>query len=62
MGSAMFALWYFISLYLQQVLGLTPIRAGLAFLPMTLTLAVTATLAPQDHRAVRRAQHARRSG
>jgi EmrB/QacA subfamily drug resistance transporter len=47
MGGAMFALWYFISLYLQQVLGLTPIRAGLAFLPMTLTLAVTATLAPK---------------
>ncbi len=47
MGSAMFALWYFLSLYMQQVLGLTPIRAGLAFLPMTLTLAVTATLAPK---------------
>jgi len=47
MGGAMFALWYFLSLYMQQVLGLTPIRAGLAFLPMTLTLAVTATLAPK---------------
>ena len=47
MGASMFALWYFISLYLQQVLHLTPIRAGLAFLPMTLTLAVTATLAPK---------------
>ena len=47
MGSSMFALWYFISLYLQQVLGLTPIRAGLAFLPMTLTLAATATAAPR---------------
>ncbi len=47
MGSAMFALWFFMSLYMQQVLGLTPIRAGLAFLPMTLTLAVTATLAPK---------------
>ena len=47
MGSSMFALWFFISLYLQQVLGLTPIRAGLAFLPMTLTLAATATAAPR---------------
>ena len=26
MGAAMFALWYFLSLYMQQVLGLTPIR------------------------------------
>ena len=47
MGAAMFALWFFLSLYLQQVLGLTPIQAGLAFLPMTGTLAVTATLAPR---------------
>lgn len=47
MGAAMFALWFFLSLYLQQVLGLTPLQAGLAFLPMTGTLAVTATLAPR---------------
>jgi EmrB/QacA subfamily drug resistance transporter len=47
MGSSMFALWFFLSLYMQQVLGLTPIRAGLAFLPMTLTLAATATMAPK---------------
>jgi EmrB/QacA subfamily drug resistance transporter len=47
MGAAMFALWFFLSLYLQQVLGLTPVQAGLAFLPMTGTLAVTATLAPR---------------
>lgn len=47
MGAAMFALWYFLSLYMQQVLGLSPLEAGLAFLPMTLTLAATATLAPR---------------
>ncbi|HEY5141884.1 MAG TPA: MFS transporter [Solirubrobacteraceae bacterium] len=47
MGAAMFALWFFLSLYLQQVLGLTALQAGLAFLPMTGTLAVTATLAPR---------------
>ena len=33
----MFAMWYFVSLYLQQVLGYSPIKAGLAFLPMTIT-------------------------
>src|SRR3954447_2838420 len=35
MGAAAFAMWYFLSLYLQQVLGFDPIEAGLAFLPMT---------------------------
>jgi len=37
-------MWFFISLYLQQVLGYSPIQAGLAFLPMTLSIAVCATL------------------
>ncbi|MDX6526768.1 MAG: hypothetical protein QOI43_2279 [Gaiellales bacterium] len=40
LGGAMFAMWYFVSLYLQQVLGYSPIKAGLAFLPMTLCIAV----------------------
>src|SRR4051794_3427702 len=35
MGAAAFAMWYFLSLSLQQVLGFDPIEAGLAFLPMT---------------------------
>ncbi len=47
MGATMFAMWFFLSLYLQQVLGLTPLQAGLAFLPMTGTLAIAATLAPR---------------
>jgi EmrB/QacA subfamily drug resistance transporter len=39
LGGSVFAMWYFVSLYLQQVLGYTPIEAGLAFLPMPLTIA-----------------------
>jgi EmrB/QacA subfamily drug resistance transporter len=39
LSAAMFAMWYFVSLYLQQVLGYSPIKAGLAFLPMTFTIA-----------------------
>jgi EmrB/QacA subfamily drug resistance transporter len=39
MSASMFAMWYFVSLYLQQVLGYSPIKAGLAFLPMTFTIA-----------------------
>jgi EmrB/QacA subfamily drug resistance transporter len=44
-GAATFAMWFFLSLYLQQVLGYSPIKAGLAFLPMTLSIAVGAAFA-----------------
>ncbi len=44
-GAASFGMWFFVSLYLQQVLGYSPIRAGLAFLPMTLCIAIGSTLA-----------------
>ena len=40
LGAAVFAMWYFVSLYLQEVLRYTPIRTGLAFLPMTLAIIV----------------------
>jgi EmrB/QacA subfamily drug resistance transporter len=39
LSASMFAMWYFVSLYLQQVLGYSPLKAGLAFLPMTFTIA-----------------------
>jgi EmrB/QacA subfamily drug resistance transporter len=45
MGSAVFAMWYFVSLYLQQVLGYSAIEAGLAFLPMTAGIAIASTIA-----------------
>jgi MFS family permease len=41
----MFAMWYFVSLYLQQVLGYSPLKAGVAFIPMTLTIAAASTVA-----------------
>jgi EmrB/QacA subfamily drug resistance transporter len=44
-GGATFAMWFFVSLYLQQVLGYSPIRAGLAFLPMTLCIVAASTIA-----------------
>lgn len=47
MGAGMFGMWFFVSLYLQQVLGYTPIQAGLAFLPMTLCIAAGSTLVPR---------------
>ncbi len=45
LGSAVFAMWYFASLYMQQVLGYTPIGTGLAFLPMTFAIALASTYA-----------------
>ncbi len=44
-GGSTFGMWFFVSLYLQQVLGYSPIRAGLAFLPMTLCIVVGSTVA-----------------
>jgi EmrB/QacA subfamily drug resistance transporter len=41
-GAAFFAMWYFLSLYLQNVLGYSALRAGLAFLPMTLAIIIGA--------------------
>ncbi len=45
--SAVFAMWFFLTLYLQEVLHYSAIRAGLSFLPMTLSIVATSTLAPR---------------
>src|SRR4051794_1097820 len=45
LGAAMFAMWFFVTLYLQEVLGYSPLEAGFAFLPMTLPIATSATVA-----------------
>ncbi|MFR9755711.1 MFS transporter [Streptomyces sp. TR06-5] len=45
-GAAMFCMWYFMSLYMQNVLGYTPLRAGLAFVPQSLSIVVGSKLAP----------------
>jgi EmrB/QacA subfamily drug resistance transporter len=37
-GGAVFASWYFLSLYMQEVLGYSPLKAGLAFVPQTLAI------------------------
>ena len=43
----MFANFFFASLYVQQILGYTPIEAGLAFLPVTFGIGIGAGLAQQ---------------
>jgi predicted MFS family arabinose efflux permease len=47
LGSAMFAMWFFLSLYLQQVLGADALETGVGFLPMTLTIVAVSSLAPR---------------
>lgn len=44
-GAAMFAMFFFISLFVQQVLGYSPIVAGVAFLPFTVGIGISAQLA-----------------
>ena len=40
MMAAMFSMFFFISLYVQQVLGYTPIQTGLSFLPVTFVIGI----------------------
>jgi EmrB/QacA subfamily drug resistance transporter len=37
-SAALLPMWFLSSLYLQEVLGLSPLKAGLAFFPMALTI------------------------
>jgi EmrB/QacA subfamily drug resistance transporter len=46
-GLAMFGVFFYVSLYLQQVLGYSPVQAGASFLPWTLLIIL---LAPQAGR------------
>jgi len=40
LGAAWIPLWFYLNLYLQQVLGLTALYSGLALVPMTITIMV----------------------
>jgi EmrB/QacA subfamily drug resistance transporter len=44
-GAGMFGVFLFLTYYLQQTLGFSPVKTGLAFLPMIGVLMVTATTA-----------------
>ncbi len=44
-GLAMFGVFFYISLYMQQVLGYSPTQAGAAFLPMTVLIILIAPFA-----------------
>jgi EmrB/QacA subfamily drug resistance transporter len=44
-SASLFPMWFVSSLYMQQVLGLSPLHTGLVFLPMTLTIMLVASRA-----------------
>jgi EmrB/QacA subfamily drug resistance transporter len=46
-ASGLFGMFFFASLYVQEILGYTPLQAGLAFLPVTAGIAIGAGIAQQ---------------
>ncbi|PSM45434.1 MFS transporter [Streptomyces dioscori] len=47
LAAAMFGMFFFLTLFVQNVLGFSPLRAGLAFLPVSAVIAVGAAIASQ---------------
>jgi EmrB/QacA subfamily drug resistance transporter len=46
-GGSLFAMFFFITLYMQQVLGYSPIKAGLSYLPLSIAIILSAGVASQ---------------
>jgi EmrB/QacA subfamily drug resistance transporter len=46
-GASLFSMFFFISLYMQQVLGYSPIRTGLSYLPLAVSIIISAGIASQ---------------
>src|SRR5437588_7926959 len=46
-GASLFSMFFFISLYMQQVLGYGPLKAGVSYLPLAGTIIVAAGIASQ---------------
>ncbi len=43
-GTAVFSMFYFLTLFIQNILGYSPLKCGLAFLPFALSIVITATV------------------
>ena len=46
-GMSLFSMFFFISLYLQQILGFDALKAGLAYLPLSVVIIISAGIASQ---------------
>ncbi len=44
-GAGMFAMFYFLGIYIQNILGYSPLKSGLAFLPFSVGIVVAAQVA-----------------
>ena len=60
-GSVMFSLFFFLSQYLQDVQGYSPLRAGFAFLPMPMAIIIGTQLSSRLRGRVGTADAAGRS-
>ena len=47
LGASLFAMFFFITLYMQQVLGYSPIKSGLSYLPLSVAIVLSAGVASQ---------------
>ncbi len=47
LGASLFSMFFFISLYMQQVLGYSAIHAGLSYLPLAITIILAAGIGSQ---------------
>jgi EmrB/QacA subfamily drug resistance transporter len=46
-GGSLFSMFFFITLYMQQVLGYSPIHAGLSYLPLAISIIIASGIASQ---------------
>jgi predicted MFS family arabinose efflux permease len=46
-AAALFAVFYFTSIYIQEILHFSPLKTGFAFLPVPIVIAIAATNAPK---------------
>src|SRR4051794_10441212 len=46
-GASLFSMFFFVSMYMQQVLGYSPLKAGLSYLPLAVTIILSAGIASQ---------------
>ena len=53
-ATAMFGIFFFLSLFVQSVLGYSPVKSGMAFLPLAATIVVVLRHRQPGHRPYRR--------
>jgi EmrB/QacA subfamily drug resistance transporter len=46
-GASLFSVFYFTSLYIQDILGYSPVKTGVSFLPVPFIIGIGATIAPR---------------